>query len=290
MMGFCRLTHFGVLRFEGADTAAFLQGQLTCNVQALDTSRSVYGGYCTPKGRLLASFLLWKNGDAYCMMLPRVLCEPVRKRLSMYILRSKVKAFDVSNEIALFGLAGAGADNVAAQLKELTAIHLPLDRYLIVAPAAYASTIDFAGAAQRDAVFWEQLDIEAGIPVIVPATQEQFVPQAVNLDLIGAVSFDKGCYPGQEIVARTHYLGRVKQRMALAHLAGDTAPSPGDKLYSPSFGDQASGMIVNAVPALSGGCDALAVVQTADLASREVRWKAPDGPELSLREPPYKLS
>ena len=223
------------------------------------------------------------------MMLPRVLCEPVRKRLSMYILRAKVKAVDVSNETALFGLAGTGADAVVAQLESVTSIRLPQDRYLIAAPATYASAIDFAGAAQRDGVLWEQLDIEAGIPVIVPATQEQFVPQTVNLDLIGAVSFDKGCYPGQEIVARTHYLGRVKQRMVFAHLTSDTAPSPGDKLYSPSF-DQSSGMIVNAVPALSGGYDALAVVQTADVASPEVRWKALDGPVLTLREPPYKLS
>ena len=100
-MEFCRLTQFSLLRFEGEETAAFLQGQLTCNVQALETSRSVYGGYCTPKGRLLASFLLWRNGGAHYMMLPRSLCESIRKRLTMYILRSKVRAESAQPELTL---------------------------------------------------------------------------------------------------------------------------------------------------------------------------------------------
>ncbi len=287
---YCQLTQYGLIRFDGVDAAAFLQGQLTCNVQTMQPARGQYGGYCTPKGRLLASFLLWKDADAYFMMLPVALCEPIRKRLSMYILRSKVKAADVSAELALIGLAGAGAESIVAQLKNVAVIPLPHDRYVIAAPAANASTLNFSGAIQREPEFWNQLDIEAGVPVVVSATQEQFVPQTVNLDLIGAVSFDKGCYPGQEIVARAHYLGRVKQRMTLAHVAGDAAPCPGDKLYSPTYGEQASGMIVAAVPARDGGFDALAVVQTADLASPDVHLKSPDGPLLTLREPPYKLS
>jgi tRNA-modifying protein YgfZ len=303
-MEFSRLTQFGVLRFEGADATAFLQGQLTCNVQALENARSQYGGYCTPKGRLLATFLLCKNDDAYYMMLPRELCEPIRKRLSMYILRSKVKATDASSELTLLGLAGLGADDMIARLAGLVppqphhatlsddvmALRLPPHRYLIIAPEKRVAETEFSNATSCDPVFWNQLDIAAGVPMILSATQEQFVPQTVNLDLIGAVSFDKGCYPGQEIVARAHYLGRIKQRMTLAHLAGDTPPCPGDKLYSPSFGDQASGMIVNATPARDGGFDALAVVQTADIASADIHWKAPDGPAWSLRALPYTLS
>jgi len=125
--------------------------------------------------------------------------------------------------------------------------------------------------------------------VITPATQEQFVPQMVNMDLIGGLSYSKGCYPGQEIVARMHFLGRLKQRTYLAHL-GAGEPVPGDKLYSADLGGQASGMIVNAAPAPGGGYDALAAMQIASAAAGTMHWKTPDGPELKLLPLPYEVT
>ena len=309
----CKISQSGLLRFYGAEALSFLQGQLTNNINALTGTRSQYSGYCTPKGRLLATLLLWQCDGAVHMMLPRALCEPVRKRLSMYILRAKVKAADVSSEHVLFGLTGADAASLVAAMVGTAAgavpaaIHdvvpsdgffvlmLPVQRYLIVATLAQAPRIEAALAAaatESPETLWSALDIEAGIPSVVAATQEQFVPQTVNFDLIGAVSFDKGCYPGQEIVARAHYLGKVKQRMVRARVIANVAqgvPKAGDKLYSELYGDQASGMIVAAVAADSGGYDVLAVIQASSIEKSDVHWQAPDGPALEIKPLPYAV-
>lgn len=303
----CKITQSGLLRFDGADAQSFLQGQLTNNVTALDAMHSQYTGYCTAKGRLLAMMLMWQHDGAYCMMLPRELCEPVRKRLSMYILRAQVKAAEISAEHMMFGLSGAGAPALLATLgiaapaavhevayaNGIALLKLPVDRYLIVASTAAAGHIEslLTNAAPAAAeTCWAALDIEAGIPAVVAATQEQFVPQTVNFDLIDAVSFDKGCYPGQEIVARTHYLGRVKQRMVRARLRSSDAPAAGDKLYSAPYGDQASGMIVSAVRNATGDHELLAVIQVASLATSTIHWKTVDGPGLEIVPLPYAVN
>ncbi len=315
----CKIDQSGVLRFDGPDTQTFLQGQLTNNVNALTAALSHYTGYCSPKGRLLASPLLWRRDDAYHLLLPRALCEPLRKRLTMYILRSKVKAADISSAYSLFGVSGVDAAHRVATLTgtapaathavahaenaDITVIRLPVQRYLIVAAAADAGRVEAVlapAAAASPATLWDAWDIEAGIPSVVTATQEQFVPQTVNFDLIGAVSFDKGCYPGQEIVARTHYLGRVKQRMVRARIVASNAPAAGDKLYSATFGDQASGMIVAAAAtdvaadtATDVDCnavyDVLAVVQNNTAENAAMHWQSPTGPVLDIQPLPYAV-
>lgn len=303
----CKITQSGVLQFEGADALSFLQGQLTNNVAALDAVHSQYAGYCSPKGRLLAAMLLWQHDSAYRMLLPRELCEPIRKRLSMYILRAKVKSSDLSPQLALYGLGGEGAAALAVVIAgavpaavhevvhgdNVTVLKLPQARYLLVATMPAAGAVESklaAAAASNSETLWTGLDIAAGIANVYPATQEQFVPQAVNFDLIAALSFDKGCYPGQEIVARTHYLGRVKQRMVRAQLQTHSMPAPGDKLYSPSYPDQASGMIVSAAVSDSDKRDVLAVVQCADIGKGGVHWQTPDGPELQIVPLPYPVT
>ena len=300
------LKHTGLLRFSGPDAQTFLQGQLSCDVAALQPLRATYGSYNTPKGRMLASFVLWRVGTDYFMQLPRVLCEPIRKRLSMYILRSKVQAVDVSESFTLFGLTGSPIDNAlrasalpAPEARMKLADHdgvrvLRLDdgRCEVIAPTERAADIEALlkkEAAPADSGAWDRAAILAGIPIITPATQEEFVPQMANLDLIGGVSFTKGCYPGQEIVARMHYLGKLKQRMVLGHLDADTAPAPGDKLYSADLGDQASGSIVNAAPAPDGGFDVLAVVQTSSFGANGLHLASLDGPALKLLPLPYPL-
>ncbi len=307
-INWCRIESSGLLRFEGLDAQAFLQGQLTSNVLALTAQKSQYSGYCTAKGRLLACMLLWQRDGAYYMMLPRELSEPVRQRLSMYILRTKVKAMDASAEHILFGVTGKNAettvgavvvkfggtapraDHEAMHQQTLSVLKLPVERYLIVACASAAGEIEAALASAAVAspeTLWTRLDIEAGIPSVYAATQEQFVPQTVNSDFIGAVSFDKGCYPGQEIVARTHYLGKPKQRMIRAQIGSDESPQAGDKLYSQAFGNQSSGMIVNAVRVGDGRHDVLAVVQTSTIENSDMHWKSPDGPALEIVALPY---
>jgi folate-binding protein YgfZ len=304
---YCELAHVGLIRFSGTEAQTFLHNQLTCDIGALASGSSTYGAYCTPKGRVLATFLLWRVGEDFFMQLPSSLREPIQKQLSKYILRAKVKATDVSSEWMLFGVAGDGSEGVVqrivgavpralhdvAQAPGAMVVKLPGDRYEIVAAKEKAQAVReslAAGTEKSNLDYWDWLEIRAGIPTILPATREAFVPQMVNLDLIGGVSLTKGCYPGQEIVARMHYRGTLKQRVYLANVGGTQLPEPGDKLYSPDFGEQACGTIVNAARSSEGGFDVLAVIQIASAEKGDVYWKSPNGPALKLLPLPYKVT
>jgi folate-binding protein YgfZ len=302
---FCELAQFGLIRFSGAEAQAFLHNQLSCDVAALTPGKSTYGSYCTPKGRVLATFLLWRAGEDFFMQLPSPLREPIQIQLSKYILRSKVKATDASSDWTLIGIAGKDASALVQRAvgdvprgvhdvintRDAMVIRLPGDRYEIVAanksPAVIESLSD--GAEKADPDYWDWLDIRAGVPVILPATQEAFVPQMVNLDLIGGVSLTKGCYPGQEIVSRMHYRGTLKQRMYLANIAESGRPLPGERLYSPDFGEQACGTVVNAARSPEGGHDVLAVIQIASAEKGDIHWKAADGVPLKFLTLPYAV-
>jgi len=298
------LTGHGLIVFSGADAQSFLHSQLTCDVAALARDRSTYGAYCTPKGRMLATFLLWRSGEDFFMQLPSALGEPIQRQLTKFILRSKVKAADVSNEWIAIGIAGEDAAAVVERCfgqaphaahevvhaDGTTIIALPIGRFEVIAPGNKAPSLveSLAGQAQpAEPEYWDWLDIRAGIPTITAATREELVPQMANLDLVGGVSFTKGCYPGQEIVARMHYRGTLKQRTYLANIAGEERPQPGDRLYSPATGEQSCGMIVNAARSPEGGHDVLAVIQIAAAEGGDVRWKAPGGPVLKLLSLPY---
>jgi folate-binding protein YgfZ len=305
--GFCELAQFGLIRFSGEEAQTFLHSQLTCDVEGLKAGRSTYGAYCTPKGRVLVSFLLWRAEDGFFMQLPFSLREPIQKQISKYILRSKVKATDATPEWALAGVMGkdaaalvrrvAGqapqAAHEVAETPAATTIRLPGDRFEIAvardkAPAMLEALA--AGAGKADAEQWQLEIIRAGVPVILPPTQEEFVPQMINLDLIGGVSYEKGCYPGQEIVARMHYRGTLKQRAYLANINASEQPQPGEKLYSPDFGEQACGTVVNAARSPEGGHDLLAVLQISAADKGNLHWKSPDGPALKLLPLPYEVS
>jgi folate-binding protein YgfZ len=305
--GFCELPQFALIRFSGEEARDFLHNQLTCDVSALQPGRSTYGAYCTPKGRVLVSFLLWCTEQGFFMQLPSSLREPIQKQLSKYILRSKVKAVDATGEWTLVGVMGRDAAAVVrhvageepqavhelAQSPDSMVLRLPGDRFEIVSARDKArSMLELlaAGAEKADAEPWQRQTIQAGVPVILPATQEAFVPQMVNLDLIGGVSYDKGCYPGQEIVARMHYRGTLKQRMYLANIVSAERPQPGEKLYSPDFGEQACGTVVNAARSPDGGHDFLAVIQISAVERGNLHWKTASGPELNLLQLPYNVT
>jgi folate-binding protein YgfZ len=312
------LSHFGAIRFSGEDAQSFLQGQLSCDVAELNGSAAVYGSYCNPKGRMLASFLIWKDHGGYIMQLPRELQAGIQKRLFVYVLRSRVKLADDGDTLVRIGLSGEHAqalvqeavNNVPPQgegvpLKlgmvhgdNVAVLRLAADRFEIVTSVEQAPGLwdrFMQAATPVGASCWSWLDIRAGIPVITSATQEQFIPQMVNLEAIGGVSFRKGCYPGQEIVARTQYLGKIKRRMYLANIRPHSASPPvaaGDELFSAAMGDQPVGMIVNAAPSPEGGVDALAVVQISGIGGEsedKIGWKSFDGPPLAFMPLPYPV-
>ena len=300
------LSHFGLIGFSGEDTQTFLQGQLTNDVRQVNATQSQYSSYCTPKGRMLASFLVWQNADSHFIQLPAELQASIQKRLAMFVMRAKVKVRDASEEFIRFGMAGdeaeallrthfqtlPGAAQEVVHLEHSSVIRLPGNRFEIIAHPQHAAPLWDAlskAATPVGAGVWEWLDIQAGVPVISLATQDQFVPQMVNYEVIGGVSFTKGCYPGQEIVARTQYLGRLKRRMYLATLQTDTPPAAGDVLYGTDMEGQATGMVVNAQPAPDGGFNLLAVIQISSAEGSEIHWKTLDGPPLQLKPLPYSL-
>lgn len=299
------LTHLGLISCSGDDAQAFLHGQLSNDVNQLTPERSEYAAYCSAKGRMLANFLLWREQEAFCLQLARSLLPAMQKRLAMFVLRAKVKLVDATDSRPVLGLAGDAAADALRKLfpalprEAHQVVHDRANGTLIALPGARFQLIAELESAKRlwqhletaltpvGGACWEWLEIRNGIPLITPATQEQFVPQMANMELIGAVNFQKGCYPGQEIVARTQYLGQLKRRMVLAHVAGDVMPQPGDELFGSAADGQASGMVVNARAAPDGGYDLLAVMQTAGIAT--VHFKSADGPTLSILPLPYPV-
>jgi tRNA-modifying protein YgfZ len=272
----CDLSHLGLLEISGADAVTFLQGQVTNDVNLLNGSNAHYSAYCNPKGRMLALFLAFAHYDHLHLQLNRELLEPIMKRLKMYVMRSKVEIKDVSDSISKFGLNGPEA----ASMLESVFSSIPTQDYELVSGdnGAILKLPSYNGDARfeifTDAInapiiwdalknnckivekpHWDWLDIQAGIPDIELKTQEQFVPQMLNLDVLSAINFKKGCYTGQEIVARTHYLGTVKRRTYLAEITSETAPNAGDKVLDAAKNEV--GQIVRVAPNALSGFDAL---------------------------------
>ncbi len=302
----CDLSHFGVLRVSGEDAESFLQNLLSNDIREVTPNRAQLSSFNTAKGRMLASFVIWREGNDYLLQLPRALAEPVRKKLSMYVLRSKVKITDTSDERVCLGVAGAEAATLlqkqfaalpqqaweTTHSDDTVILCRSTQRYQIATPVARAVALWQALQAAATAAgssCWDWLDIRAGIPFILPATQEAFVPQMVNFEVIGGVNFKKGCYPGQEVVARMHYLGKPKRRMYLARVMSEEAPQAGDDLFSAADAEQACGKVVQAACAAHGGFELLAVVQTEVAADFPVHLRALTGPRLEFETLPYAL-
>ena len=302
----CDLSQFGTLRVSGEDAQTLLQNLLSNDIREAGKTRAQLSSLNSPKGRMLATMLVWRAGDDYLLQLPRALCEPIRKKLGMYVLRAKVKITDASDEIVSLGLSGADAQQILhARFGELpqlplgcigieqgSLIRISDTRFQINAAVQQAQMLWAelsTGARPTGSGCWDWLNIRSGIPVILPQTQEQFVAQMANLDLINGVSFKKGCYPGQEIVARTQYLGKLKRRMYLAHIDSDGSPQAGDELFSADMEGQASGMLANAAAAPAGGYDVLAVLQSSSRETQTVHWKSLQGAALQFLPLPYTL-
>ena len=291
----CPLSHFELLRVSGADAQTFLQAQLTCDVLQVTPTAARYGGYCTPKGRLIADFLLMRTPQAYLMHLPADRCAVLAERLRKFVLRANV---EIGRETALRAIGIAGPDAVTLLQQSVgepprlplesvhypgaTLLRLPGGAFLAIAPQPdMAGLWDVLARQSTPAGMdcWNWLQIRAGIPWITAATREQFVPQMVALDAIGGVDFQKGCYPGQEIVTRTHYLGAVKRVLCFGHSEGLAAAA--DALLSAD--GQSRGMVVNAAPAPDGGTDLLAVVLI-NIDDDQLRLRSADGPGVRISQ------
>ncbi|AZC94196.1 YgfZ/GcvT domain-containing protein [Pseudomonas chlororaphis] len=299
---FCSLSHEGVLAVRGPDSSKFLQGQLTCNLNYLSDSQSSLGARCTQKGRMQSSFRILLEGDGCLLAMATELLEPQLADLKKYAVFSKAKLSDESALWARFGLGNAAAvlaglglqlppeDGAVARNDGLIAIRVSAERAELWAPADQAGVLREKLSAQLpegDLNQWLLGQIRAGIGQVMPATRELFIPQMLNLQAIGGVSFKKGCYTGQEIVARMQYLGKLKRRLYRLALNVEELPEPGTPLFSPTHGSSIGEVVIAA--RAEQNIELLAVLQAEAAEDGNLHLGTLEGPGLQLLDLPYQL-
>ena len=299
---FCPLSHEGVLAVRGADAAKFLQGQLTCNLNYLSDTQASLGARCTQKGRMQSSFRILLQGDGVLLAMATELLEPQLADLKKYAVFSKSKLTDESAAWVRFGLSDAdqalaslglelpAATDSVARSEQLIAIRVSPGRIELWAPAEQAEAVRSQLAAQlqqADLNAWLLGQIRAGIGQVMPQTRELFIPQMLNLQAVGGVSFKKGCYTGQEIVARMQYLGKLKRRLYRVQLDASELPEPGTPLFAPSH-SSAIGEVVIAARAAEK-IELLAVLQAEAAEAGDLHLGTLEGPALHLLDLPYEL-
>ncbi len=292
------LPHLAIIECSGPEAKAFLHNQVTSDINHLTADAAQYSAWCSSKGRMLASFLLFRSGEDYRLQMSADLVPAIEKRMKMFILRSKVRVTDLSGTFLFMGLSGAQAElalltaALPVPLRALDSqgfaggkvIRLDPTRFEIVVARENAAEIWkklVAIARPVGTPVWHWLDIQAGIPLISQITTEEFVPQMANFEQLGGVSFHKGCYPGQEVIARTQYLGKVKR-----HLYRITCAAPltaGQTIYSPENPDHPCGMVVNGAPAPDQGYAALAVIQENFVTAGDLELGTPGGPSIETQ-------
>ena len=291
------LNHLGLIECAGEDAKAFLHNQLTSDINHLAPGTAQPSAWCTAKGRMQASFLLFRNDADYRAILSSDLLPGIRNDLQKYVMRSRVRIADLSSTQVILGLSGPQAETAlknaslpvpadlltTADFPQGTVIRLDATRFVVVVSSEKAteywkSLCSVARPVGTPIWFW--LDIQAGIPLITKATKEAFVPQMVNFDKIGGVSFHKGCYPGQEVVARTQYLGKVKRHLYRIH--AETAFNAGTTIYSLENPENSFGMVVTVAPAPEGGFDGLAVIQENFIEGCDLRFDLIDQTALRI--------
>lgn len=298
---FCPLHHEGVLSVQGPDAAKFLQGQLTCNLDYLDAAHSSLGARCTPKGRMISTFRIVPHAQGYLLAMASDLIEAQLTDLKKYAVFFKVQLHDASAEWVRYGIHGAAESALPTSLVPpaeagslqaddgALAIRLDDARIELWVPKAQA---DSAHARLRAAIeeqplsTWLLQQIRAGVGQVFGATRELFIPQMINLQALGGVSFRKGCYAGQEIVARMQYLGKLKRRMYRLALQG-TVPVPGTELFSPVHSSSVGEVVLSAPT--EDGCELLAVVQEDALADGRLSLAPAADTTLTLLDLPYQL-
>jgi tRNA-modifying protein YgfZ len=305
----CDLSHRGLLGVRGKDAQSFLQGQFGNDVRQVTETRSQLSSYSSPKGRAYAVFRVMRDRDAYLLEMNPEPVEPVRKRLTMFVLRTDVVIENAEDTRIRFGLSGPTAEAQLAEAlgavpAEVNEVLTRNDVTVVRVPQMVHPRFELAGEIDACRALWDDLnvhcapvgpagwrllDILAGIPTIYPETSETFVPQMINLHALGGISFSKGCYPGQEVVARMHYLGKLKRRMFRLAIEGQDLPLPGSPVFR-AGGDpsQPDGEIVDAVLHPDGLYAALAVLQIA-AATEPLHWGSPHGAVAHVIPLPYTI-
>ncbi|MGH8499794.1 MAG: YgfZ/GcvT domain-containing protein, partial [Methylococcales bacterium] len=298
---------FSCLIVTGQDAATFLQGQTTCDVLGLHNDRATPGAICNPKGRVLSTFLMLIRENGYRLILPETLAPAIEKKLRMYVLRSRVSIENRTNSIAIFGLScdrlpervgRSQAQSADARYPVINAENWQIakagpNQWLFIgtpqsAVQQWTDLVSLDGFAETGNEYWNLLCILNGIPTLGTETTETFVPQMINLDALGGISFEKGCYTGQEIIARMHYLGKLKRRMVLAASRSGQLPAPGDPVYA-SEHEQSIGQIVNAEFLETREIRLLAVLQIDRIESDSIHLFDPDASPLKMLDLPYPL-
>ena len=297
LQGVAPLTHLGIIRAEGEDAAKFLHGQLTQDFALLGLSEARLAAFCSAKGRMQASFIGFKRSHSEILLLcSRDLLAPTLKRLSMFVLRAKVKLSDASADFSLYGLAGDAIKNVAPVAPSawsktdsgtISLVRLyPADgvpRALWVAPVAEAPPA--GNTLSPDLWLWSE--VRSGVATVTEPIVDAFVPQMLNYESVGGVNFKKGCYPGQEIVARSQFRGTLKRRAYLAHCAEPL--QAGNEVFDSADASQPCGTVAQAAAAPGGGFDALISMQISAASGSGLRLEQSDGPAIELLPLPYPL-
>ncbi|MES2945716.1 MAG: folate-binding protein [Pseudomonadota bacterium] len=277
LSGVAELPHLGIIRVVGEDAAKFLQGQLTQDVALMGLSDARLAAFCNAKGRMQASFVVFKRAETDILLVcSRDILTQTLKRLSMFVLRAKAKLSDASADFLLLGLVGSLVESTAgstrpawatSQLDDKSVVFLyqgaGLARALWCAPTGTPSP---AGATLPLDV-WTWLEVQSGIAMITQPIFEAFVPQMLNYESVGGVSFKKGCYPGQEIVARSQFRGTLKRRAFLVH--GGLQAAVGQEVFHASDAEQPCGLVAAWAPNPAGGFDAIVSMQTSAAADAE---------------------
>jgi len=295
--GIAPLNHLGVIRAEGEDAVKFLHGQLTHDFALLGIDHARLTAFLSAKGRMQASFIGFKRSPTEVWLVcSRDLLAPTLKRLSMFVMRAKARLTDATAEIQLFGLAGSTIETIAGSAKpawsktefgHTTVVHLPpaagQPRALWVAPLGETAP----AGPELDPALWAWGEVQSGVATLTAPLVDAFVPQMLNYESVDGVSFKKGCYPGQEVVARSQFRGAIKRRAYLAH--ADTELAVGTDIFSPADSEQACGTVVQTAPAPEGGWDAIVSLQITAAEQGALHVGAPGGPPLALGALPYTL-
>ena len=297
---FCPLSHEGVLAVRGSDATKFLQGQLTCNLNYLSDTQASLGARCTQKGRMQSSFRILLQGDGVLLAMATDLLEPQLADLKKYAVFSKSKLTDESAAWVRFGLVNAEAALASLGLElpaetdsvvrtdTLIAIRVSPGRAELWVPVEQANAVrGQLHLEEKPLNEWLLGQIRAGIGQVMPQTRELFIPQMLNLQAVGGVSFKKGCYTGQEIVARMQYLGKLKRRLYRLTMAGTDLPEPGAALWSPVHSSAVGNVVIAARS--DAGIELLAVLQADAAENGNIHLGAADGVPLQLSELPYTL-
>jgi folate-binding protein YgfZ len=295
--GQLELKHMGVIRVTGVDASSFLQGQLTQDVGQMDHSEARLAAFCNSKGRMQASFIVFKNSpDELFLVCSRDILAATLKRLSMFVMRAKAQLSDASDEFMLYGLMGDAVAAHGAQGDKTWSRTDSGAAAMVVLPAgagvvrafwcAPAGTAKPAGAPLA-AGAWAWVSVRSGVAMITQPVFEAFVPQMLNYESIGGVSFKKGCYPGQEVVARSQFRGTLKRRAYVAH--ADAVLSTGQDIYHSDDATQPCGLVAAACAAPGGGFDAIISIQTAASGGGSLHAGEASGTTLSLLPLPYPL-